>query len=88
MTNFYVHWNAVVRKVRIHQSICGACKDGAGMHEGRIAQGRGDTYDWEPAKSYAEAVSIAERLMTERPILKKVGARVNCGLCRPAQNEI
>jgi len=85
MDAFYVHWNTVVRKIKIHRSDCGACKGGAGMHEGRIAAGRGDTYDWIAAPSYEKARTVAGELERAKPILKKGNAKWNCGLCRPAR---
>lgn len=86
MTAFYVHWNTIVRKIRIHRSECNACKGGAGMHEGRIAAGRGQTYDWEPAKTYAEALALIDNLKLSYPQLDRPGARVDCGLCHPERS--
>lgn len=86
MAAFYVHWNTIVRKVRIHRSECGACKGGAGMHEGKIDAGRGDTYGWEPADTYAGALSVVETLKRSKPQLNRLGARTDCGLCHPARN--
>jgi hypothetical protein len=86
MTDFYVHWNTVVRKIKIHRSECGACKGGAGMHEGRIDAGRGETYNWIEAKTYGDARAIAEELERNKPILKKGRAKWDCGLCRPGRS--
>jgi hypothetical protein len=86
MAAFYVHWDRIVGEVRIHRSECGACKGGAGMHEGKIGAGRGDTYDWEQADTYPEARSIVEALKQSRPQLNRPGARIDCGLCHPAKN--
>jgi phosphopantothenate synthetase len=86
MTYFYVHWNSIVRKIKIHRSQCGACKGGAGMHEGRIAPGRGETYDWVSAKTYSDACDIAEELQQKKSILKNNRAKWDCGLCRPRRN--
>lgn len=55
MANFYVYWNAVVRKIKIHRSECGACKGGKGMHEGKIGEARGKTDGWDSAETYQEA---------------------------------
>jgi len=82
---FYVHWNTVVRKIKIHRGECGACKEGEGMHEGRIAAGRGVTYDWKAASTYTEARDIAERLEQQKPILRKGRGKWDCGLCHPAR---
>ena len=81
MAEFFVYWNAVVKKIRIHRSACGACKGGAGMHQGRIGERRGSTDGWEPAATYAEAVAISSRIQRERPALR----RADCGLCHPGR---
>lgn len=86
MSAFYVHWNTVVRKIKIHRSECGACKGGTGMHEGRIDAGRGDTYDWVAAATYEQAHTVAAELERTKPILKKGRAKWDCGLCRPARS--
>jgi hypothetical protein len=82
---FYVHWNTVVRKIKIHRGDCGACKEGQGMHEGRISAGRGETYDWIEARTYDEAKSIATEVERRKPVLKKGRGKWDCGLCRPAR---
>jgi hypothetical protein len=86
MASFYVHWNTIVRRLRIHRSECGACKGGAGMHEGKIAAGRGETYDWVPALTYADALAVVTNLKRAHPQLDRPGARIDCGLCHPARN--
>ncbi len=85
MAAFFVHWNTVVRRLRIHRSECGACKGGKGMHEGRIAAGRGDTYDWEPAATYPEALAVIDKLKRIHPTLNRFGS-IDCGLCYPGRN--
>ncbi len=60
MADFFVHWNVIVRRVRIHRSECGACNNGLGMHQGKIAAGRGETYDWEAANTYKDAQAKAK----------------------------
>lgn len=86
MAPFFVFWNTVVRKTKVHRASCGACKNGQGMHEGRIQAGKGDTYDWVPAASYAEAAAIAASLKRSKPILASQKSSIECGLCRPARN--
>ena len=82
MADFYVHWNVIVRRVRIHRSECGACNNGRGMHKGKIAAGRGETYDWQAAESYREAQAIAKASPPARR-----GAKVaDCGLCHPGRS--
>jgi hypothetical protein len=80
---FYVYWNTVVKKIRIHRSECGACKNGRGMHEGKIGVARGHTEDWIPAATYQEAVAIAGGLQREKHVLKVLRSSIDCGLCRP-----
>jgi phage tail protein X len=53
------------------------------MHEGRIAAGRGSTYDWVRATTYSEARGVVEALKAAKPILDRRGARLDCGLCNP-----
>jgi hypothetical protein len=78
MTAFYVHWNRIVKRVRIHRSACGACNNGKGMHRGKIAAGKGDTYDWIAANTYQGALTTADRFAS------KIGTKArNCGLCSP-----
>ena len=67
MSEFYVHWNTIVRKIRIHRSKCGACNSGAGMHKGNIAAGRGSTYDWVPANTYADALRLVKSFKENPP---------------------
>lgn len=81
---YFVFWNTIVKRVRIHRAACGACNNGAGMHRGRIEAGRGLTYDWEPAASYSEARALVTALMRTKPVLKK-SKRVDCGLCNPGR---
>jgi hypothetical protein len=85
MSEFYVHWNTIVRKLRIHRGVCGACNYGQGMHKGKIKAGRGSTYDWEAADSYAHACEIVEALKRSKPVLKK-STKIECGLCHPRRN--
>jgi hypothetical protein len=82
---FYVHWNTVVRKIKIHRGNCGACKEGRGMPEGRISAGRRDTYDWLEAGTYSAAKRIAADIERQKPILRKGRGKWDCGLCRPAR---
>lgn len=78
MPAFFVHWNRIRKRIVIHMPKCGACNDGAGMHRGKIAAGRGDTYDWIKAKSYDDAVARATGLNTV------IGTKwKNCRMCHP-----
>jgi hypothetical protein len=82
---FYVHWNTVVRKIKIHRGDCGACKEGKGMHEGRISAGRRETYDWLKAETYGDAKRIAADIERQKPILRKGRGKWDCRLCWPAR---
>nr|WP_295111886.1 hypothetical protein [uncultured Caulobacter sp.] len=86
MTDFYIHWNIITHKLRIHRGKCGACKDGRGMHEGKIEAGRGLTYDWVEAETYIDAAAQAADLIRRYPQLRKFSDKRDCGLCHPARN--
>jgi hypothetical protein len=78
MAAFFVHWNSIRKRIRIHRADCGACNNGEGMHRGKIAAGRGNTYDWIKAKSYDEAVFRATGLNMV------IGTKwKDCGMCSP-----
>lgn len=62
MPLYFVHWNRIRKRVRIHTPECEACNNGAGTHRGKTAAGGGNTYDWIKAKSYHEAVFRATGL--------------------------
>ncbi|HXQ50745.1 MAG TPA: hypothetical protein VN802_06600 [Stellaceae bacterium] len=81
MTAYYVYWNRIRRRVRVHRAECSACRYGKGMHLGKIAAGRGDTYDWVAANDYGHALSLA------RGHAARLGAEViDCGLCNPQRS--
>lgn len=77
MAEYFVFCDRVLKHIRIHKAACGACKNGKGMHGGKIEAGRGDTYVWIPAPTYKEAHTIAEAL----PSAKNGGEVKDCGLC-------
>jgi hypothetical protein len=68
MPDYFVFWDEIVGRIRIHRADCGACRYGKGMHERRINEGRGSssTFDWEPADTYAEACEIAASLKNRK----------------------
>ncbi|HXQ51197.1 MAG TPA: hypothetical protein VN802_08900 [Stellaceae bacterium] len=82
MAAYYVHWNAILRRLRIHRTSCVVCKAGAG--KSGTEAGRGDAYDWEPASTYKQALKIADKLRRQKPVLNNAKARIDCGLCQPA----
>jgi hypothetical protein len=78
LATFFIHWNRIRKRVVIHRPQYGACNNGAGMHRGKIAAGRGDTYDWIKHKSYDDAVFQATGLNVV------IGTKwKNCGICHP-----
>jgi hypothetical protein len=85
MPDYWVFWDEIGGRIRIHRAKCGACKYGTGMHKGKIDEGRGSAYDWEPADTYADACEIVADLKHRRPILKK-SAQTDCGQCHPERH--
>ena len=85
MPDYFVFWDEIVGRIRIHRANCGACKYGDGMHEGRIYKGRGSAYDWEPADTYAKACEIVVRLKNRNPVFEK-SVQTNCDLCHPERH--
>jgi hypothetical protein len=83
MPEFFVHWNRIKKSVRIHRAECGACNRGQGMHLGKIAAGRGHTYDWIGFETYEGALPAARKLATQIGSRKRIG----CGLCSPQESE-
>jgi hypothetical protein len=85
MPDYFVFWDEIVGRIRIHRADCEVCKYGKGMHEGRIIEGRASTSDWEPADTYAKACEIVAGLKHRKPALKK-SAQTDCGLCHPERH--
>jgi hypothetical protein len=86
MPDYFVFWDEIVGRIRIHRADCGACKYGKGMHERRINEGRGSgsAFDWEPADTYAKACEIAASLKHRKAFEKSV--QTDCGLCHPERH--
>lgn len=78
---YWVFWDTILKRVRIHLADCGACRNGRGMHEGRIRAGRDVTYFWRQYPTYAAAREQVCEL--DREGLMKRGNRIDCGLCHP-----
>jgi hypothetical protein len=57
--DYFVFWDEIVGRLRIHRADCGVCKYGGEMHEKLANQGRASPFDWEPADTYAKACEIA-----------------------------
>jgi hypothetical protein len=73
MADYFVFWNKLMRRARIHRSTCGACNNG----EARGKVGLKCTHEWIPADSYIEARSIANAHG------RRKGFKLNCVLCQP-----
>jgi hypothetical protein len=81
MPDYFVFWDAVAGRIRIHRADCGACKYGKDMREWRIDVGRDSTFDWEPADTYAKASEIAASIKRRKTFEKSV--QTDCDLCHP-----
>jgi sulfur relay (sulfurtransferase) complex TusBCD TusD component (DsrE family) len=79
MANFFVHWDKPTNHIGIHVATCPSCNNGKGVHE-ETAFRRGETHDWLPAISYAEAQALAKALT----LAAKPGVNIkDCGRCHP-----
>ena len=78
---FWVFWDKMIRRVRIHRSDCSACRQALGEEKALIRAGRGITFSWEDFPSYAEARRRGDQLQREG--LAMQGSRMDCGLCHP-----
>ena len=77
MADYFVFWNKLMRRARIHRGTCVACNHG----EGRSGVGLRSTHEWIPADSYIEARSIANALGRRKDF------KLNCIVCQQ-QREI
>jgi hypothetical protein len=82
MPDYFVFWDEIVGRIRIHRADCGVCKYAKGMRERPINEERGLASDWEPAATYASACEIVVGLKQRKPALEK-SAQTNCALCHP-----
>jgi hypothetical protein len=85
MPDYFVFWDEIVGRIRIHRAECGACKYGKGMRGERSGEGSGHTYDWEPADTYAKACEIVADLKRRKPALQK-SPQDDCRLCHPERH--
>ena len=85
MPDYFVFWDEIVGRIRIHRADCEVCKYGKGMYEGRINERRASTSDWERADTYAKACEIVAGLKHRKPAVKK-SAQTDCGLCHPERH--
>ena len=76
MPDYFVFWDEIVGRIRIHRADCEVCKYGKGMHGGRINKGCASTSDWEPADTYAKACEIVAGLKHRKRALAKSAQRI------------
>jgi hypothetical protein len=79
--DYFVFWDEIVGRLRIHRADCGVCKYGGEMHEKLANQGRASPFDWEPADTYAKACEIAASIKRRKAFEKAV--QTDCDLCHP-----
>jgi hypothetical protein len=82
---FFVFWDEVVGRLRIHRADCGVCKYGKEMHEWLTNRARASNFDWEPADSYANACEIAASVKRRKAFEKSV--QTDCALCHPERQQ-
>jgi hypothetical protein len=86
MPDYWVFWDEIVGRIRIHSAECGACKYGTGLYKVKSTEWPQVDYDWEPANTYAEACEIVAALKHSKPALKK-SAQTDCDLCHPERHK-
>jgi hypothetical protein len=79
--DYFVFWDEIVGRLRIHRADCEVCKYGKEVHEWLINRGRASNFDWEPVDTYAEAHEIAAGIKRRRAFEKSV--QTDCHLCHP-----
>jgi hypothetical protein len=82
---YFVFWDEMVGRLRIHRADCGVCKYGKEMHEGLIARGRASNFDWEPTDTYTKAREIAANIKRREAFAKS--AQTDCELCHPERHQ-
>lgn len=79
MPDYFVFWDELAGRIRIHRADCRACKYGKDL------PGKGSgrrTSDWRPADTYGQACEIVAGLQRLKPVFKR-SAKTDCGLCHP-----
>jgi hypothetical protein len=84
MPHYWVFWDEIVGRIRIHRAECGACKYGTGIYRVKPEVPQ-DAYDWEPANSYVEACEIVAALKHRKPAFKSV--KTDCDICHPGRHK-
>jgi hypothetical protein len=80
---YFVFWDEIVGRLRIHRADCGVCKYGEEMHQRLADRGRPSNFDWEPADTNAAAREIAAGVKRRSSFEKSV--QTDCGLCHPGR---
>jgi hypothetical protein len=86
MPDYFVFWDAIVGRIRIHRADCGACKYASDIHEGRI-KGRdtSSSFGWEPAETYAKAFEMAASLKRRKAFERSI--QTDCDQCHPERSK-
>jgi hypothetical protein len=79
--DYFVFWDEIVGRLRIHRGDCGVCRYGAETDERLINQRRASNFDWEPADTYAKACEIASNIKRRKAFENSV--QTDCDLCHP-----
>jgi hypothetical protein len=83
--DYFVFWDEIVGRLRIHRADCGVCKYAGEMHEWLTNRGRASNFDWEPAGTYASACEIAAGVKRRKAFEKSV--QTDCDLCHPERQQ-
>jgi hypothetical protein len=83
--DYFVFWDEMVGRLRIHRADCGVCKYRRKTQERLNNQGRASTFDWEPADTYAKACEIAASIKRRTAFEKSV--QTDCDLCHPERQQ-
>ena len=86
MPHYWVFWDEIVGRIRIHRAECGACKYGTALYKVKSTEWHQVDCDWEPANTYAEACEIVAALKHRKPVLNK-SATTDCDLCHPSDRK-
>ena len=85
MPDYFVFWDEIEGRVRIHRADCEVCKFGKGARNRPINEARDATSDWEPADTYAKACEIVTDLKQRKPALE-TSVQTDCGQCHPERH--
>jgi hypothetical protein len=83
MPDYFVFWDEIVGRIRVHRADCRACRYGKDMREWR--NNRDSIFDWEPADTYAKACEIAASLKHRKRVFEK-SVGTDCEVCHPERH--